>query len=100
MKKGTTQIGFGVLFFLLAACCFIWIFSVDGISFDYCTSSYAAHTEYRCKQPFFAFMLFLIFGGFSYAFLSSGIHRMKRVNKVIKRKKTAMERLREKESSA
>jgi amino acid transporter len=95
MKKGTTQIGFGVLFFLLAAWCFNWICSIEGISFQYCTGSYAAHTEYRCKEPFFAFMLFVICGGFSYALLAGGIKRMKRVNKVIKRQKASTRRLKE-----
>ena len=74
-------------FFITSVICFLasgygllWVFSSSSLAFIPCNGEYSFfHNEFRCRQPYYAFIMWVVFGVISLALFILGVKRIKQL---------------------
>ena len=62
MKKGIFQILISAILLLVSLWCLLWVFSSGSLASDFCNSAFSLfHENFRCRQPYIAFISWLAF---------------------------------------
>ena len=65
-NKGLLQLLMASMFFIASWYCLLWVFSSSSLAFQACGGEYSLfHGAFRCKQPYIAFILWVVFGAIS-----------------------------------
>jgi len=77
-RKGIIQAITSIIFFIASCYCLLWVLSSSSLAFQACDGAYSLfHQNIRCRQPYIATILSIVFGILSIFLMYSGIKNIR-----------------------